>query len=156
MFTGIHIMEPRIFDYVPRGVFSDSVIDVYPPAIAGGERIVAHVAGGMWYELSTLQRYLDISLALLRQQGRDVYSGQKTSIDQKAEVRDSILWDDVKVDSGARVIRSIIGDGVHVHSGEAFQDVVVVRAGVVAGQPAPAKALKGTTGGDNFVVRLSR
>ena len=42
MFTGIHIMEPRIFDYVPRGVFSDSVVDVYPQAIAKGEIIAAH------------------------------------------------------------------------------------------------------------------
>ncbi|HEU0185763.1 MAG TPA: nucleotidyltransferase family protein, partial [Blastocatellia bacterium] len=32
MFTGIHILEPGIFDYVPRGVFSDSVRDVYPKA----------------------------------------------------------------------------------------------------------------------------
>jgi NDP-sugar pyrophosphorylase family protein len=44
MFTGIHIMEPRIFDYIPRGVFSDSVTHVYPPAMANGEVIAAHVA----------------------------------------------------------------------------------------------------------------
>ena len=75
MFTGIHIIEPRIFDYIPQGVFSDTVIDVYPQAIAKGERILGHVAEGMWYELSTMQRYLDISLALLRRDGRDVYAG---------------------------------------------------------------------------------
>src|ERR1041384_5538643 len=58
MFTGIQILEPRIFDYIPRGVFSHSTVDVYPQAIARGERIVGHVAEGKWYELSTLQRYL--------------------------------------------------------------------------------------------------
>ena len=63
MFTGIQILEPRIFDYIPRGVFSHSTIDVYPQAIANGERIAAHVGTGHWYELSTLQRYLEISLA---------------------------------------------------------------------------------------------
>ena len=31
MFTGIQILEPRIFDYIPRGVFSHSITDVYPP-----------------------------------------------------------------------------------------------------------------------------
>src|ERR1043165_1496543 len=46
MFTGIHIMEPRILDYVPRGVFSDSVTDVYPKAMANGEILAAHVASG--------------------------------------------------------------------------------------------------------------
>jgi ADP-glucose pyrophosphorylase len=67
MFTGIQILDPRIFDYIPRGVFSHSTTDVYPQAIARGETIAAHVAEGMWYELSTIERYLEISLALLRQ-----------------------------------------------------------------------------------------
>src|ERR1051326_595443 len=30
MFTGIQLLEPRIFDYIPRGVFSHSTTDVYP------------------------------------------------------------------------------------------------------------------------------
>src|SRR5215204_326870 len=46
MFTGIHILEPRIFEYIPRGVFSDSVIHVYPQAIANGECVAAHVGSG--------------------------------------------------------------------------------------------------------------
>ena len=75
MFTGIHILEPRIFDYIPHGVFSDSSIHVYPQAMAKGERIAAHVGEGMWHELSTLQRYLDISLALLAAQDRNVFAG---------------------------------------------------------------------------------
>ena len=156
MFTGIHIIEPRIFDYIPPGVFSDSVIDVYPQAIAKGERIVGYVGEGMWYELSTLQRYLDISLALLQREGRDVYEGANTSIDRGAEVRDSILWDNVNVDGGAALRRTILGDGVQVRSGESFRDCVVVRADVVSGQVAPKKALKGTIRGDNFVVPLSQ
>src|ERR1051326_2935857 len=65
MFTGIHILEPRIFEYVPRGVFSDSVIDVYPKAMAKGETIAAHVASAKWRELSKLKRYVDISIELL-------------------------------------------------------------------------------------------
>lgn len=156
MFTGIHILEPRIFDYIPAGIFSDSVIDVYPEAIARGELILGHVAEGMWYELSTLQRYLDISLALLQKEGLDVYAGANTSIDRGAEVRDSILWDNVNVEGGATLRRTILGDGVHVRSGDSFRDAVVVRAGVVTGQVAPKKALKGSIRGDNFVVPLSQ
>jgi len=156
MFTGIHIIEPRIFDYIPRGVFSDSVIDVYPQAIAKGERILGHVSEGMWYELSTMQRYLDISLALLRPAGSDVYAGQNSSIDSKANVRDSILWDNVRIGPGASVRRSILGDGVRIAAGESIDDVVIVRTEVVAGKKVPSKALKGEVKGDNFVVCLSQ
>jgi NDP-sugar pyrophosphorylase family protein len=156
MFTGIQILEPRIFDYIPRGVFSHSTTDVYPQAIAQGERIAAHVGEGMWYELSTLRRYLDISLALLRQQGRNVYKGKAVSIDTAAEVRDSICWDGVVVEKGASVTRSVLGEGVRLVATERFEDAVVVRAELVAGKTPPKKALKGYEMGDKFVVPLSQ
>jgi NDP-sugar pyrophosphorylase family protein len=156
MFTGIQIMDSRIFDYIPPGVFSHSTMDVFPQAIAKGERIAAHVAEGMWFELSTLRRYLDISLALLNQRGLDLYTGRNASIDQQANVHESILWNDVIVESGARVHRAILGDGVCVRLGEEVEDVAVVRAELVAGVTPPAKAPKGYVKGDTFVVPLSQ
>ena len=156
MFTGIHILEPRIFEYIPRGVFSDTITGVYLPAMAKGERIAAHVADGAWYELSTLRRYLDISLALLRQRGEDVYAGRNSSIDKEAEVRDAVLWDDVTVEKGAHVRRAVLGDGVCISAGQLMEDAVVVRAELVAGITPPPKALRGHVSGANFVVSLSQ
>jgi NDP-sugar pyrophosphorylase family protein len=156
MFTGIQILESRIFDYIPRGVFSHSTSEVYPRAIANGETVAAHIAEGMWYELSTLQRYLDISLALLQRQGRDVYTGRNPSIENGAEVHDSILWNDVIIEKAASVRRSILGDGVRIPAGEKWEDVVVVRSELVAGNERPGKALAGYVAGLNFVVPLSQ
>lgn len=156
MFTGIHILEPRIFEYIPPGVFSDSVVHVYPPAIAKGERIAAHVGEGMWRELSTLRRYLDISLELLRAQHRDVFEGTGTVVAPKAQVRDAVLWEGVVIENGARVTRSVLGDNVVVRSHEVFEDSVVVSAKLVAGQAPPAKSLKGNFQDDKFVVPLSQ
>lgn len=156
MFTGIQILESRIFDYIPRGVFSHSTTEVYPRAIARGEQIAAHVAEGMWYELSTLRRYLDISLALLPKPGTDVYSGRNPSIDREAEVREAILWDNVAVERGAHIRRAVLGDGVRIPAGERIEEAVVVRAELVSGITPPAKALKGHVRGENFVVPLSQ
>jgi NDP-sugar pyrophosphorylase family protein len=156
MFTGIHIMEPRIFDYIPRGIFSDTVINVYPQAMQNGERIAAHVSDGLWYELSTLQRYLQISLALLGEQDRDVFTGVRPQINSNANVHEAVLWDDVTVDADAKVQRAIIGDRVHIRKGEVIEDAVIVRAELVTGKKVPAKALKGEFKGDNFVVSLSQ
>jgi NDP-sugar pyrophosphorylase family protein len=156
MFTGVHILEPRIFDYIPRGVFSDSVIDVYPKAMAAGERIAAHVGAGMWYELSTLQRYLDISLALMEREGRDVFAGDDSQLEDVGEVRESVLWSSVTVERGARVSRAVLGDGVRVRSNEVWQGAVIVRADLVAGRTPPAKAMKGYQHDDKFVVPLSQ
>ena len=156
MFTGIQILEPRVFQYIPRGVFSHSTTDVYPSAIAQGERIAAHVADGTWYELSTLQRYLDISLALLEARGRDTDFGDGCVVDEGADVRESILWNDVVVDGNAEVKRAVIGDGVHLEHGQSIKEAVVVRKDLVSGKETPAKALSGEVKGDNFVVSLSQ
>lgn len=154
MFTGIQILEPRIFDYIPRGIFSHSTTDVYPQAIRAGKRVVAHVADGIWYELSTIPRYLEISLALLAEEGRDIDAGTGCSISEEAQVSQSLLWNEVVIERGAQVRRAILGDGVRIPAGEVIEDAAVVRADLVRDKEPPPKALKGEIRGDNFVVSL--
>ena len=153
MFTGIHILEPRILEYVPRGVFSDSVTHVYPQAMANGEIIAAHVGSGKWRELSTLRRYLDISVELLRESGQSYVSGNDASISESASVTDSVLWDDVKI-GAARVNRAVLADNVIVPDGEVIENSVVVPRQLVEGKTRPKKALAGDFRGENFVVPL--
>jgi NDP-sugar pyrophosphorylase family protein len=154
MFTGIHIMEPRIFDYIPRGVFSDSITDVYPQAMRAGERIAAHIGRGYWYELSTVPRYLDTSLALMRREGRNVELGHGSHIEADADVQDAVLWESVHVESGARVRRAVLGAGVRVARGELIEGAAVVRAELLRDAPRPAKGLAGFIRGENFVAPL--
>jgi NDP-sugar pyrophosphorylase family protein len=154
MFTGIQILSPRIFSYIPRARFSHSTSDVYPQAIAAGERIIGHVASGSWYELSTIPRYLEISLHLMRERQQSVYVGPGSLISPSAEVENSILWENVVVGDGARIDRCVLADGVNIPPGEIISNAAVVRADVVAGIAPPAKALKGEFKGANFVVPL--
>lgn len=156
MFTGIQILEPRIFDYIPPGVFSHSTVNVYPQAIAKGERIAAQVAAGHWYELSTIHRYLEVSLSLLAGKGQSVYVGNRSGVTTGAAVTNSILWDDVRVDAGARVDHAILADGVRIQPGEVIENAAVVRLALVQGVTPPDKALKGELRGDNFVVSLTQ
>jgi NDP-sugar pyrophosphorylase family protein len=156
MFTGIQILEPRIFEFIPRGVFSHTTTDVYPQAIARGEKIAAHVAPGKWYELSTIPRYLDTSVALMRDENRAVEIGAGSRVEPGAEVSDAVLWEDVRVERGARVRRAVLGAGVTVRAVDDFEDVAVVRAELARGSERPSKALAGETRGDNFVVKLPR
>jgi NDP-sugar pyrophosphorylase family protein len=155
MFTGIHILDPRIFEYIPRGVFSHSTTDVYPQAMAKGERIAAHVAQGKWRELSTLQRYLDISVEMLKEQGRTVSTGRHNQIAASAHVVNSVLWDNVEISANARVERSVLADNVRIARGEDIRDAVIVPRSLVEGKTPPSKALSGRVQGENFVVPLS-
>lgn len=155
MFTGIHILEPRIFDYIPRGVFSDSVTDVYPKAMANGETIAAHVGTGTWRELSTLKRYVDISVELLKERNEQYTAGKNCAISSTAQITDSVLWDNVTVSDKTRVQHCVLGDHVRVPEGEEIENAVVVRRELIEGKIRPEKAAaSGYINGENFIVPL--
>ena len=157
MFTGIHIMEPHVFDYIPRGVYSDSVPIFYRPAVERGERIAAHVTDGNWFELSTIPRYLDISLAMLDGQTEKIVKGENCRISSGATVKDSVIWDDVTIEDGAEISHTIIADGVKIKSGERFENVAIVRAEMLSHcKEIPPKALKGFIQDENYVVPLNQ
>lgn len=156
MFTGIQFLEQRIFDYVPRGVFSHSTTDVYPKAMQNGERIAVHIAEGNWYELSTIERYLEISLLMNEGKNGGIIFGKRNDVSKDADVSDVILWDDVVIEKGAKVKRAILGDGVRIKSDEQIENAAVVRMELIRDEIPPEKAFKGEIKGENFVVPLTQ
>jgi NDP-sugar pyrophosphorylase family protein len=154
MFTGIHILEPEVFNYIPRGIYSDILPTFYLPAIEKGERIAAHITEDRWFELSTIQRYLDISLAMLEGKSKGIFTGNQNRISNNAEVTDSILWDNVTIEDGARLFRTVVADGVTIKGGESFENAAIVRADMVRNTEIPEKAPTGEFAGENYVVKL--
>jgi NDP-sugar pyrophosphorylase family protein len=159
MFSGIHILEPAIFDYIPQGVFSDSVKDVYPKAMAEGEFIAAHIGEGSWFEFSTLERYLTISLEFLQRDERNrsimppgLVMGEGCIIEPGAIVERSILWKGVRIERGAKVTECIIADNVVIPEGALFHRAAIARADIAAGSG--EKAANGELMGDNLVVHF--
>ncbi len=154
MFTGIQVLEPRVFDWIPRGEYSDIIPVFYRPAFEKGEKVNAFVTDARWYELSTLKRYLDISLAM-SPNGR-IICGEGCAISGEANVEDCVLWDRVAIEAGASISRSVIGDGVTIASGERIENAVVVRADLVdPNEEMPDKAQKGYFEGDKYIVPIA-
>jgi NDP-sugar pyrophosphorylase family protein len=148
MFVGIQVLSPRIFEYVPRNCFSHSVNDVYPKAMAAGEAVIAHITTGDWYELSTIERYLESSIHFARQQGMTNVSGADCVIEEKATVEDSILWNRVTVECGARVRQAVLADDVRIPSDAIIERAVVVRRDIVR------QIERGEVVGDNLIIQL--
>jgi NDP-sugar pyrophosphorylase family protein len=156
MFTGIHVLDPGIFEYIPRGIFSDSVRDVYPKAMADGRTVAAHVADGAssWRELSTIERYLAISLEFLRREGRDTIMDEGCEVESGATVERSILWRRARVCGGARLTECVVGDDVIIPSGAEFRRAAIVCADAASLSDRPEKALPAEIVGDNLVVKF--
>ncbi|MFY9570116.1 MAG: NDP-sugar synthase [Blastocatellia bacterium] len=148
MFTGIQILSPRIFEYIPRGRFSHSTIDVYPQAIARGEVLIGHVTTGDWFELSTLGRYLEASLRFMHDKRLSVIQGHECVIQEAASVEDSVLWDRVVVERDAHVRQAVLGDNVRIPAGSMIEKAVVVRRNSLR------SVERGEVAGDNLIVPI--
>ena len=124
VFTGVHILDPKIFDFIPEGP-SDTVQDIYPRLIEEGYRVQGFVSRAYWCECSTPPRYLMRSLEVLQKRGLDnliegeasplcqgVVAPRSVQIDGSSVVKDSVLWDDVKVGPNSSLSGVIVTDGV--------------------------------------------
>jgi len=56
MFTGVHILEPSVFDAIPGHGFS-SITDVYIAMLQKDERLFGYVMKGAWMDLGTPECY---------------------------------------------------------------------------------------------------
>jgi NDP-sugar pyrophosphorylase family protein len=71
MFSGIHILEPLVFRYLPDG-FSN-IMDAYVEMIRRGERLMSYVMEGYWMDLGTPERYRQAEESLAKGEVRLSY-----------------------------------------------------------------------------------
>lgn len=148
MFTGVQVLSPRIFQYIPRGCFSHSTIHVFPQAMAAGEAVIGHTSNRDWYEMSTVARYLEASLRLKGDNVSSVIAGANCNIDESANVERTVLWDSVTIGAGARVRDCVIGEGVRILAGTSLERAVVVRRELVR------EIERGEVVGENLIVPI--
>jgi NDP-sugar pyrophosphorylase family protein len=56
MFTGIHIITPKVFDYIPPGMFY-SITDSYVEMLKKEERLYGYSMPGYWNDIGVQKRY---------------------------------------------------------------------------------------------------
>src|SRR5262249_55647150 len=87
MFTGVHLLSPRLVDRLPTSGESDSIRQGYLPALADGELILGHRLTGFFHEHSTPTRYLEGNLhALYGRAGLRHLPGPLTGVAGSARV----------------------------------------------------------------------
>ncbi len=125
-FTGIHLLEPGLLNWIPREGFAD-IVTCYRQMIAEGERIAGYVSTGHhWRDIGTIESYLESNRrhsptpVLL---GPGCYAaptarlsewtviGPECRVEANATITRSVLWQGVKVCKGARIIDSVVTSG---------------------------------------------
>lgn len=119
IFTGVHVIEPRLIDRLPEGV-SDSVRQGYIPALLAGERLTAYPLRGYFFEHSNEERYLQ---------------GNFNALDGTANVKHLPgplhgIAKSAHISEKARIDQPVlIGDNAHVGDGAVVGPYVVVGHG---------------------------
>ncbi len=155
--TGIYVLEPQIFEYIPEAEVVDFSGDVFPAVLEQGKPLLGHVVDGYWEDVGTLEAYrsahddiLDGKLALdipgfeVREsvwlgEGADVSPeavvhgpvliGDNARVEARAVLRPyTVLGTDVVVKSDAEIERSVIHDHVYVGPGARIRGAVLGRA----------------------------
>jgi NDP-sugar pyrophosphorylase family protein len=138
LFTGITILSPEIFRYIPAGKVA-SIIPIYLDLISAGEKIGAAIVDeGLWLDLGTREAYL--AAHELLQPGGLVLShaskswpvavepgsrispsasldgacavGAGATVGADAVLEDCVLWENAIVAPGSRLARCVVRDGV--------------------------------------------
>lgn len=133
---GIYAFEPEIFDYVPKGVFTDWAKDVFPALLAEGVPFYSWSMHGYWNDVGNIEQYrLSNFDALLGRVALDmpgravapgVWVGEGTVIEAGTHLDPPILIGaGCLIESEAQLIGPlIVGDGCIIERGAVLDGVI--------------------------------
>ncbi len=112
--TGIYVLEPEIFDFIPEGQAVDFSSETFPQALDAGQDLFGYVADGYWEDVGTLEAYLKSHQDILDRRVQvdvagfqlhpGVWLGKGAEIDPSVElVGPALIGDNCVIGPGARI-----------------------------------------------------
>jgi mannose-1-phosphate guanylyltransferase/phosphomannomutase len=136
--TGIYVIEPEIFDYIPEGESVDWSEDVFPALLEAGKSIYGYVAEGYWEDVGTLDAYVKAHQDVLDAKvdvevpgfsiAEGVWLGEGAEIDPDAKVDGPVVvGENCRVEAGAHLGEyTVLGSNVMVRSDASIERSVVL------------------------------
>ena len=148
--TGIYVLEPEIFDYIPDGEVVDFSSDVFPKMLEDDKPLFGYVADGFWEDVGTLDAYrtshqdvldgkVDVELPGFGL-GGGVYLGEGSEVSPDAKVDGPVIIGDYcKIEPGAELRPyTVLGNNVFVGT-DAFVERSVIHDNAYLGSGARAR-----------------
>ncbi|MDR1522982.1 MAG: mannose-1-phosphate guanyltransferase [Endomicrobium sp.] len=168
--TGIYILEPEVFDYVPKDISFDFSKDLFPMLLKENKTLYGYIADGYWKDIGNHDEYrfvhydildgkvkIDISGKKIKVAQKEIVVGKNVSLGKNIKVEGQvILGDNVSIADDTFLSRSVIGDNVKIGQGSEVLGSVLW-TGVTVGQESRIKEnVIGTSTriGDRAVVQV--
>jgi NDP-sugar pyrophosphorylase family protein len=127
-FTGIHVLEPDIFDYLPDQGFADIISDCYNPLMESGKSINAFTAmDHYWYDIGTLESYKKANIDFLKLENMQFVVGKNALIDPSVTLKNrAVIGNNSVIEKGAFIDNSIIWNNVIIKADTQIRDSIVL------------------------------
>lgn len=123
--TGIYILEPEIFDFIPSKTFYDFSKDLFPKLLQNGEPIYGFIGKGYWKDVGDLNEYQnanfdiihhEVNLAIAgNQEKENIWIGENCEISRDAILHPPVvIGNNCRISGKVRLSNSIIGDNVTI------------------------------------------
>jgi len=128
-FTGIHIFEPTVFDYIPEVKFSGINSDVYPKMLSDGHLAYGYVTDTYFIDIGTPADYLRLNSYLLK--GKEYVTGLDTKISDGSMIKNAVIGHRCTIERGAKIIDSVILNDVVIKESAVIKNSVILNGCVV-------------------------
>jgi mannose-1-phosphate guanylyltransferase/phosphomannomutase len=155
--TGIYVLEPEIFEFIPEHQVVDFSGDVFPAALEGGRPIFGFVADGYWEDVGTTEAYLKAHRDIMDERVSveidgfelrpGVWLGKGSTIDPSAKVSGPAIIGDncsvgpsvvlgpyttlganVRIADGAELEHATVNDNCYLGAGVRVEGAIVGRS----------------------------
>jgi mannose-1-phosphate guanylyltransferase/phosphomannomutase len=126
--TGIYILEPEVFKYVPENTDVDFSKNLFPQLLKEGKPLYGYIADGYWKDIGNHDEYRFAHYDILDEKvkinvlgtkkkinGKTVILGKNSVIEDGVVVDDNVIvGDNTTIKKGAKIGKSVIGSNVTV------------------------------------------
>jgi mannose-1-phosphate guanylyltransferase/phosphomannomutase len=155
--TGIYVLEPSVFDFIPGGRSVDFSGEVFPALLEAGKPLFGAVVEGYWEDVGTLEAYLSAHKDVLDQKvavdipgfrvNDGVWLGEGAEVSPDAEVQApcvigagcsveagcrvgeyTVLGSNVRLLADAQLDRSVVHDNVYIGARSQVRGAIVGRS----------------------------
>ena len=129
--TGIYILDPKVFDFIPVDKPFDFSKDLFPLLLEQTKKLYGYIAEGYWKDVGTLEEYrlshydildgkikIDTGGHAQKIGGKEIIVGEGSNIDESVEFDGQvIIGNNCTIEKGAKITRSVIGSDVIIQAG---------------------------------------
>ncbi|HEY3318755.1 MAG TPA: sugar phosphate nucleotidyltransferase [Coriobacteriia bacterium] len=141
--TGIYVMEPAVFDYIPRGKTFDFSSELFPLLMREGHELYGAVMDGYWCDIGSLGTYMQAHVDVLDGKVGVYVPGYRTKDD---------VWvgDGATIDPSARVAgKVVIGSNCKIKAGAELGEYTVLGDNCLVGYD--ARVHRSVVWNDSFI-----